>query len=115
MTTGSIQYPALLHYQDDDELEVVSSGDDWGRKCHSQAFVAAVQPGDRLIDSQGRVYSLQQSSGQVQLQNGEEHLSVQQVLQLVRRHASLQGSCCVAKIGARSIAEAIHLVTQLTD
>ncbi|UTW12866.1 DUF4144 domain-containing protein [Marinobacterium rhizophilum] len=115
MSTDNIQYPALLQHPDDDELDVVSCSEDWVQKCRSQAFVAGLYPGVRLIDSQGRVYPLTLSCARVQLQDGTEQLSLDQVLQLVRLHASLQGSCCVAKIGARSIADAILLVVHLSD
>ncbi len=115
MTTDRIRYPALLQYCNDDELDVVTGADDWERRCLAQSFIAGVQSGDRLIDSQGQVFLLGVTCGQVWLSTTVKPLSLQQVLALVRLHASQQGSCCVAKIGARTIGEAIHLVASLTD
>jgi hypothetical protein len=83
--------------------------------CAADDFNASLQPGDRLVDSAGQVYRLLPGKGDLTIEACAEVLALDQVLTLVRSHACVQGSCCVAKLGARSIDEAIHLLATLTD
>lgn len=115
MTTDSIHFPALVQHQDDAELSFIATQGDWARHSLEPCFYRGVQPGDRLIDSLGRVYWLCSASAVVRPERSDEVLSLPQVLALVRGHAALQNSCCAGKLGARSIGEAIHLVAHLTD
>ncbi|WP_020681411.1 DUF4144 family protein [Marinobacterium rhizophilum] len=115
MTTGGTRFPALVQYQHDDELGFVASKADWARMCAADEFNASLQPGDRLIDSAGQVYRLLPGKGGPRMDACAQALTLNEVLVLVRNHASVQGNCCVAKLGARSIDEAIHLVAYLTD
>nr|WP_067295392.1 DUF4144 family protein [Marinobacterium profundum] len=115
MTTDSILFPALVQHQDDAELSFIASPDDWASRALETHFYRGVQPGDRLIDSQGRVYWLCCTGAVVIPERSDELLTLPQILALVRGHAALQNSCCVGKLGARTISEAIHLVAHLTD
>ncbi|ANG62988.1 hypothetical protein A8C75_11155 [Marinobacterium aestuarii] len=115
MTTDNILFPALVQHQDDAELSFIASPEDWARCALEAHFYRGVQPGDRLIDSQGRVYWLCCAGAVVKVERSDELLSLPQVLALVRGHAALQNNCCAGKLGARDFSEAIHLVAHLTD
>ncbi len=103
----AVIWPAVVKCRDDDELTYVDSLQQWSTDpdCAMKQF----QVNDILIDSQGAVYTLVQvdSTG---LQEKVDRLSLDQVLELVKQHASVCGQCCVSKMGAPSIAAAIQMV-----
>jgi hypothetical protein len=104
-----ISWPALLQYVGDDELLYVASLQDWDndRDLHACRYEAE----DRLIDSAGQVFSLVAGdTGRVHIQELGERLDLASVLELVRAHESQMGSCCVAKLYANSIVQAIEML-----
>jgi hypothetical protein len=109
-----INWPAIIHYQGDDELCYVASEFEWERNPEWSAtdFTEA----DVLIDSVGRVYRM------ADLQEGNERLlatgqiiSVNDLLNLVQRHAAMNNTCCVEKIGFRTIDEAMAVIASLVE
>jgi len=101
-------WPAIICFHGDAELAYVPDQTAWDQNphLHGQNF----HPKDSLIDAQGNCFALNGSADKVHLQPTGTSLGLDEVLQLVRRHAAQDGACCVAKLSAASIAEAIALV-----
>ncbi|MEM7259565.1 MAG: DUF4144 family protein [Pseudomonadota bacterium] len=102
-----IHWPAIIKSGNDDELHYVAGAVEW------QALLrqAQLQLGDTLIDSQGRRFTT--NGGDLELLRYQEQLTLEQVLDLVRQHASVCGHCCVSKMGAPGIAQAVAMVGQI--
>lgn len=109
-----INWPAIIHYQGDDELCYVASElewesyPEWSTMDYAEAAV--------LIDSAGRVYRM------AGLQDGNENLlatgqtiSVNDLVKLVQRHAAMINTCCIEKIGFRTIDEAMAIIASLAE
>ena len=109
MTADTIHWPAIVHYDNDAELAYVASLQQWLDDAELSGF--DYQAEDELIDSHGNVFLLQYKSDTLvrPVASGRSK-TLQQVLGLVKAHLSEQGSCCVAKLSAYSIAEAIALL-----
>ncbi len=106
-----IEWPAILKCQNDDELLFLPTEDAW--LVHLNATPA--RSGDRLIDSRGIchvVEDAQATDAHIDAQFPVQ-LSLDEVLQLVRQHASVCGHCCVSKMGAPGIAQAVALVKEI--
>ena len=117
-----IHWPAILQFDQDDELMYLASYQDW------LAFICAnqftVQTKDRLIDSQGQVYAI---NTQIQIDSSintciaelpqlikrDQDISVLQLLVLVRQYGQFQGHCCSAKIIFTTIEQGIATVAEL--
>jgi len=108
-TVVPVQWPAIIHYENDAELEYVENADQWrqlSRELHSQ-----FEQHDRLIDCTGRVYSVMPANTVERVpQYIDKKISLSAVLGLVKAHLAGQGSCCVAKFYAPSIEAAISMV-----
>ncbi len=102
-----IHWPALLHYQGDPELAVIHSLADW-QADYAQHFFAA---DDRLTDSEGQCYLLQQRvKGQVLPEPVGLQLPLSDINALLRAHFAAAGHCCVAKMLVSSASEAVQAV-----
>lgn len=104
-----IRWPAILQFAGSAELCLIRNAAEWTTDARSHG--AHHHPDDRLIDVEGRSYSLQQrdSEGIAPLPDGRT-LTLQEILPLIRHHAAEDGACCVAKLSAESIAEAFRLL-----
>ena len=102
-----IAWPSVIKYKDTEELLFISSQQDW--LTNPEIGNVRFQAGDSLIDSAGLLYPLAGSRDSA-LQGGSQQLLLEEVLDLVREHASVCGHCCVSKMGAPSIAAALQLV-----
>lgn len=125
MTNDTISWPALIRVANDADLLVVTSAapitdPQWradvglcfgfttncDQACASQSL--------ELIDSNGRVFAvLLKGTDSIELLPSDRLYKLSEVVQLVQQHAALQGHCCVAKIAAGSIQQAIQLVEHL--
>lgn len=102
-------WPAFIQFHGDDELHFIGSQHAWEQD--TQLSQAPFHPDDRLVDAEGRLFSLQRDvEGHVSCAPINGRLSLDEVLQLVRRHAAQDGACCVAKLSADSIADAIAML-----
>lgn len=101
-----IQWPAMVKFEDIDELVFVGSQQLWDTDTNLSS--AGFQVGDRLIDAIGGVYELDMGVSPT-----DESLTLEQVLELVQQHASVCGQCCVSKMDVPSIYEAIKLVEHI--
>jgi hypothetical protein len=104
--TNAIIWPAIIHYHGQAELGFVFDQQSWENDQHLQ--VARYHASDELIDSVGRIYRLvNQVNAPVSIEPIGKITPLQDVVEMVRRHASVSGTCCVAKFSATSIQEAI--------
>ena len=104
-----IDWPAIIHYDNDAELDYVENASHWKQK--PEWYQGNFEETDFLIDSHGRVFTLQADSTQhvVPLFSGNS-LSLTDILGLAKAHLSELGSCCVAKLYAPSIEEAFKMI-----
>lgn len=107
--TGRPALPACVRFHGDDELHFIGTQDAWRQDV--QLSRGQIHPDDRLIDADGYLYTLERDAdGHLGCRRAPGRLSLPEVLQLVRRHAAQDGACCVAKLSAASIAEAIAML-----
>jgi hypothetical protein len=111
MSSISISWPAILHYRGDDELDFLSNQVAWEE--HQRHGVIGYQPGDRLIDSSGCCHLLAGFKQGEITGSGNIFLNLDEILCLVRAHAAQSRICCVAKIQATSVKEAIEMVGEM--
>lgn len=102
----TIAWPAVIHYAGQHELAYVRDAATWEADphLHGCAYVDA----DRMIDSDGAIYSLRATAdGRVLPQPTGKQLPVTEMIALIREHEAEMGTCCVAKFHAATIREAI--------
>lgn len=109
-----INWPGVLKHADDPELDYFEN---LGEFANSSANNLSV--GDErahFIDSQGQVYDLRQTeSGAIRLEDTGERRTLEQVLGLVKAHAAQAEYCCVAKLWAPTIRDAISIVRSVSE
>jgi hypothetical protein len=102
-----VQWPAILKLHGAVELIPLLNPERWGCDPHLQAMQMTAD--DCLIDSSGRSFRI--GPGGTFIASGHR-FGLSEVLQLVRMHAAQDGACCVAKLNARSIADAIAMIQE---
>lgn len=113
-TIKMITWPAILVHADDPELDYFASRALLEK--HLKQRLIETGSNDYLVDSKGFVFSLsRENTGEVLLRKTGEKQSLDQVLGLVRAHASRAGYCCVAKLWAPTIVEAYAIVDALAE
>jgi hypothetical protein len=90
-----------------DELIYLQDHATWLSDGHVQAMHLTAD--DMLIDSAGLCFQIAKNRNERFMATGE-CLNLPQVIQLVRMHAAQDGACCVAKLNANSIADAIAML-----
>jgi len=109
MKTGCIIWPAILKYKGEHELAYIPSQSDWDSDADLHVFAYEID--DQLIDSQGFIYSLNyRKNNRVMPEQTNRSLPLSDVCELIKAHLSEQGSCCVSKLFAPSIEEAIAMM-----
>ena len=98
-----MQWPAIIKLHGEDELIFIAGMASFASDTQLQTM--HFQPHDLLIDSAGNTYKPVQSHP-VTLARSENVLSLDDVLVLLRAHLANDGSCCVSKFYAHTIAEA---------
>lgn len=105
----NIHWPAIVHYENDPELEYLENSAAWNQTIATSTN--AFETNDSLIDSEGQLFSCQQLA---QAKDGttepSETLPLKSVLGLVKAHLADCGSCCVAKTYAPTIKDAIRML-----
>lgn len=104
---SQIQWPAIIKLAGEDEL--IYLPDEASLLNHPHLQNLRFQRGDYLYDSTGREFVVDELKPKDPRPSGR-HLSLEEIIQLLRLHAAQDGSCCVAKLNARSIADAIALL-----
>jgi hypothetical protein len=114
MVKRSIDWPAVIRHPDDPELTCVRSQSVWDSEADLHSF--EYDDSDYLVDSSGIVYTLtRRTKNVVQPEPDGRSLALEVMLGLVKAHASQTGSCCVSKLYAPSIREAIRIVESLDE
>lgn len=104
-----VNWPGVIKFSADAELLHVSNKSAWDDDVDLCQF--DYEKEDYLIDSQGKTYALTEKvDGCVEPTLLEEILSHDEVLSLIKSHASLLGHCCVSKLNASSIEGLFDLV-----
>jgi hypothetical protein len=109
----AIHWPAFIQYAGQAELAFVADQPAWEAevRLHSHIY----QPADRLVDSLGQLYAFGRDGDALVLEATSQKLVLDELLQLVRAHAAQAGLCCIAKLSASSIAEAVRLVGTMRE
>ena len=103
---SQIIWPAILIQEGQTELLYLESSNDWLE--HAQGHIEA---SCRLLDSSGNTYLLnQQSWGLSTL-----IISLTELIELVRLHASTLGHCCTAKMGADTLEQVFDIMKYLEE
>lgn len=103
----SIQWPAIVKLDADDELIFISDADEFANDKALRQMQLQAQ--DKLIDSMGAVFTIRNRPA-LTLTAAESALSLDAVEDLLRLHLSNHGTCCVSKFHANSIREALMSV-----
>jgi len=114
MQNSSINWPAIVKYTDDAELTYFNGQTEWENNINLR--LTDFEETDYLIDSSGAIYSLIQTENDnviPKLTGNSKTLN--EVLGLVKEHASQAGSCCVAKLYAPTIEDAFKIVQSLNN
>jgi len=109
-----VVWPAVLTHPDDPELDYFECFKDLELSIGSGA--PGIAPDLHIIDSAGQRYALTNpGAGIVNLKETGDVATLDQVLELVQKHAEQAEQCCIEKIWAPSIAEALALVRSISD
>jgi len=110
LASAPMLFPIFLHYQGHAELEYFA---DEQALCHFLEQQPLLLPqADQLIDSQGRVFVLDDSK---RLSPSGSSMSLEQMTMLLQAHAFAQQESCITKLIPRSIAEAMQWLASQSD
>lgn len=112
--SASVNWPAVIKYEGDEELTVIGSGAEWDRDA--EQYLYSHKGHDLLIDSSGCVFRPERrGNGTFHPADTGEVITLDDFIRLVRVHASNSHRCCIEKIGFRSVAEGIRLVASMNE
>lgn len=107
-------WPAIIKYPDDAELLYINSQAEWDSDTGLHTF--NYDEADYLIDSIGNSFTLtKRINDVVQPERANTTHTLNEILGMVKGHASQMGSCCVSKLYAPSIDEAFKIVKSLSE
>ena len=110
----ALKWPCILKHSDDAELVFVNDQAEWDNDADLYRF--EYDESDCLIDSSGNVHTLTNRINQhVRPEASGKSMSLEDILGLIKAHAALQGSCCVAKLYAPTISDAFEIVASLNE
>ena len=104
-----VQWPSVVKYRGDDELVFVKNREMWTSLYEGGGDFGL---GDQLIDANGAIYPLHDEAN-IDVLVSSEKMSLEKVTELVRRHASELGNCCVTKMIFPSFLSAIEGVASI--
>ena len=103
-----MHFPALLQFDGDDELEVISSDIEFTQ------FLDYVQLNCSLVDSNGAVYKIRkESNGQFSAHESTKTMSVEEAVAIAQRHLATLDQCCISKFNAGTVAEVVQALASL--
>lgn len=109
-----MNWPAIVKHSDDAEIIYVSEQSEWNADADLHDF--EYDESDCLVDSSGNIFSLTtRDNNYVKPVPRGESMELHEILGLVKAHAAQQGSCCVSKLYAPTIAEALEIVRSLNE
>ncbi|ELR6565890.1 DUF4144 domain-containing protein [Vibrio cholerae] len=99
-----VNWPCILKLDGDDELVYLGSEADLNCEC----VELIVSPSDRVIDSEGFVYSIVSDGSAVNLSGHSTQISAEDVSRLIQRHEFCLAEVCLTKIQFETVAEAFN-------
>jgi hypothetical protein len=109
-----INWPAVINCEGDDELTYIDSEEEWKRS--SSSYLYNHTGSSYLIDSNGVIFSLSSNeSGAITASNTGDTISLEDLIRLVRIHASTVNRCCIEKISFRKIADGVKLIDSMSE
>lgn len=103
---SQIIWPAILIQEGQTELLYLESSNDWLE--HAQGHIEA---SCRLLDSSGRIYQLNQQKWVLSTLD----ISLTELIEFVRLHASTLGHCCTEKMGANTLKQVFDIMKYLEE
>jgi hypothetical protein len=109
-----INWPAVIHFDGDDELVFIGSQSEWNSDAESLLYNHSSN--DRLIDSSGQIFRLvRNEDGKPQAESSNNTIALGDFIRLVRIHASNSHRCCIEKIHFRDVREGIMLIASMDE
>ena len=109
-----VNWPAVIKFSGDAELIYVADQAEW--ENDPDLYSADYSEADYLVDSAGDVYRLTiKADKRVKPEWTGEARALLQMLGLVKAHAAQSGCCCVSKLHAPSIREALEIVAAVNQ
>ena len=109
-----VNWPGIIKHADDAELVYVSDQSEWD--MDEDLHYGEYDESDCLIDSSGNIYTLTKRSDKyVKPEPSGDSISLNEILGLVKVHAAQKGSCCVSKLYAPTIRDALKIVDSLSE
>ncbi len=99
-----VNWPCILKLDGDDELVYLGSEADLNCECVD----LIVSPSDRVIDSEGFVYSIVSNDSAVSLIGNSTQISAEDASRLIQRHEFCLAEVCLTKIQFETVAEAFN-------
>ena len=108
-TRNEPQWPVLIHYTNDPELDLVISPAEWLNREEIKQM--KFQPDDKIIDSNGWIFELPTNKSEQSVLNYTgTQMKLEDLLGLIKAHMSESGACCVAKLYAPDYLEAFKII-----
>lgn len=101
-----LNWPILIKHPESPQLQLIDEMSQW-----QQETLHLCQQELQIIDSQGDSYHWQAET----FHPAAKQISLQTIIDWVRAHASLNGHCCTAKLGASNIAQVFDMMYYLED
>jgi len=109
-----IYWPAIIKFAGDSELTFIRHQSEWENDTELHLF--KYDEADCLIDAEGNLYSLlNRAKNPVEPEPKNKTITLNDFLGLVKAHAAQTGTCCVAKLYAPSIRDALKIVDSLNN
>ena len=108
---SEIVWPAILIQPQQNELVYLKSSSDWLIEAQQMIDVES-----RLLDTSGRSFQLcdlKKEQGDWEI--SDQEIKLDELIQRVKMHASLQGYCCSAKLGANNLPQVFDILRYLED
>ncbi|EJN6829840.1 DUF4144 domain-containing protein [Vibrio cidicii] len=99
-----VNWPGILKLDGDDELVYLGSEADLNCECVD----LIVGPSDRVIDSEGFVYSIVSDGSAVNLIGNSIQISAEEASRLIQRHEFCLAEVCLTKIQFETVADAFN-------
>lgn len=98
-----IQWPCALKLEGDDELIYLNSKFEFNNECADLIWSEK----DRIIDSEGYVYSIVTSNSGLKLESHDIKISAHEASLLIQSHEFCRAEVCLTKIQFESVSDAI--------
>ena len=109
-----MDWPCIIKHSDDAELVYIHDQAEWNNDADLHYF--EYDESDYLVDSLGKIYKLTTRVNKYVIpQHCGASMTLQEILGLIKAHAAVKGSCCVAKLYAPTIIEALKIVASLNE